>query len=488
MIPAARPDFTAVLRAANLAFPERSDSLQRLMRYLLKTDRLEELACRAGDASAMGAAPELAALVGEAALAMGDPALADTALAHAVAAGQDASLGLRAKALFELGQRDAARDAATLALENQPDDDAAALVMFGLMLSDGRRSDLWALCNDLRARGRWTARMVSALAFAATTPAQAERVRAMTDGGRWIARSTPAGIDAADIKAQLDAVEDWRPLPRTKATKGSGRRLEALHMLASAPALDLLFAAVEDAVADYVRTPMAALDGDHPLVALKPDTIAIRSWALGVRGDGHEDWHLHPDGWLSGVYYVDVPQLSASPAPNAGQIEFGPLPLAQPAPDLVWPPMRLTPRTGDLLLFPSYLAHRTWPTGLSAERLCISFDILRHGCDVSEVGVKPRALTPRRSCRDRYARNPAAVIAPGGPGMHVVMNVESGRYLVVDDTAELAWCLLETPRTTDEIAHVMASRFDGALEESRADMAALLEALFREDLISSVQA
>ena len=71
--------------------------------------------------------------------------------------------------------------------------------------------------------------------------------------------------------------------------------------------------------------------------------------------------HIHPSAWLSGVYYVALPSsLGADDDGTAGWIEFG-----RPYWDFqirAEPETRLIePEEGLMLLFPSYMFHRTLP-------------------------------------------------------------------------------------------------------------------------------
>ena len=86
--------------------------------------------------------------------------------------------------------------------------------------------------------------------------------------------------------------------------------------------------------------------------------------------------HMHTDGWLSGVYYVDVPDVVNDPAAGqAGWIKFG-VPLSEHAMEPAPVTRTVKPETGLMLTFPSYLWHATVP--LPAEthaRLCYSYDL-----------------------------------------------------------------------------------------------------------------
>ena len=104
-----------------------------------------------------------------------------------------------------------------------------------------------------------------------------------------------------------------------------------------------------------------------------PDRYHLHVWATRASGPGYIDTHIHEESWLSGAYYVELPP--AVQDDHQGWIEFG-----RPYGSLPPHEFRVRverPVVGDLLLFPSYLFHRTLPCGgdRERERLSISFDL-----------------------------------------------------------------------------------------------------------------
>jgi hypothetical protein len=100
-----------------------------------------------------------------------------------------------------------------------------------------------------------------------------------------------------------------------------------------------------------------------------------------VHDDGHEDWHMHPGGWISGVYYAAVPTAVPPVAPHdggahPGAIEFGPFPFGGERDVRGWPRAHMTPRPSLLLLFPSYYGHRTYATRVGDPRIVVAFDVV----------------------------------------------------------------------------------------------------------------
>lgn len=130
---------------------------------------------------------------------------------------------------------------------------------------------------------------------------------------------------------------------------------------------------LEAAVTDY----MAALpkDPEHPFIAGAPSDWWLNAWAIVLDGPGHQISHAHNTAWLSGVYYVQLPDVVESGNDKEGWIEFGP-----PPPDF---PVALDPETvfvkpepGKLVLFPGYMFHQTVPTGVSDRRISVAFNMI----------------------------------------------------------------------------------------------------------------
>lgn len=135
-----------------------------------------------------------------------------------------------------------------------------------------------------------------------------------------------------------------------------------------------LLGMIEQAVAAYRDSHEP--DPSHAFLAQRPDSWDIYIWATVLDSQGHQAAHLHPSGWLSGVYYAKVPDVvTANPDSEDGWIEFGRAaryPHAK-AEHAVKP---YQPREGRVVLFPSYFYHRTIPFESDQQRISIAFDLI----------------------------------------------------------------------------------------------------------------
>jgi len=135
-----------------------------------------------------------------------------------------------------------------------------------------------------------------------------------------------------------------------------------------------LIAMIEAMVADY-RTQHPLIVG-HPFLGQRPDAWRFDVWGTVLGRHGHQRTHIHRDGWLSGVYYAQLPKdLNATPESRDGWIEFG-RPHVYPQASAPVTERLFRPEEGTMFLFPSYCYHRTLPFGSKAPRISIAFDLL----------------------------------------------------------------------------------------------------------------
>jgi uncharacterized protein (TIGR02466 family) len=141
------------------------------------------------------------------------------------------------------------------------------------------------------------------------------------------------------------------------------------------PAIGWLRQCFERAVLDYAQE--AGCD-------YRPE-FDVQAWVnINRRGDYH-NLHNHPHSWLSGTYYVAMPdQPTATKGRsdlNPGAISFFD-PRAQANMTSVRgdgqfdPEFRQTPQPGALLLWPSFLHHLVHPNMADDPRISVSFNVV----------------------------------------------------------------------------------------------------------------
>jgi len=100
---------------------------------------------------------------------------------------------------------------------------------------------------------------------------------------------------------------------------------------------------------------------------------SVESWAVVLERQGAQNPHIHPSAWLSGAYYISVPDAKDSLNPCAGNFVIGQGPeflQVSSAPE----PCMIRPTEGMFCIFPPYYWHNTVPVESSRQRICIAFD------------------------------------------------------------------------------------------------------------------
>lgn len=119
----------------------------------------------------------------------------------------------------------------------------------------------------------------------------------------------------------------------------------------------------------------AAGQADHPWVRYAPSHWFVNAWAVLLGDQGYQVSHIHPEAWMSGVYYVAIPEEGMGPDHGQdGWIEFG-SPTEQLFATVPPATRRVEPRPGLMVTFPSYSFHRTIPFSGQTERISIAFDV-----------------------------------------------------------------------------------------------------------------
>lgn len=139
------------------------------------------------------------------------------------------------------------------------------------------------------------------------------------------------------------------------------------------PEIAALAAKLTECVRDYIeRFPR---NSEHPLFARRRERFRFAaSWSVRLGCGGYHTMHVHPLGWISSAYYVQVPPEIADTPDAGGAIKFG-----EPDIDLgAYGTARrqIQPAVGRLVLFPSYMWHGTTPFESGRPRMTVAFDVV----------------------------------------------------------------------------------------------------------------
>jgi uncharacterized protein (TIGR02466 family) len=114
------------------------------------------------------------------------------------------------------------------------------------------------------------------------------------------------------------------------------------------------------------------IDRKHPFLSRLSKSLKFNgSWSVCLRNKGYHKSHFHSAGWLSGVYYVDVPdEVNVG---GQGWLVFGKpeIPHVDYSGDYA-----VKPSNGMLVLFPSYMWHGTNAFSSTNNRMTVAFDLV----------------------------------------------------------------------------------------------------------------
>lgn len=115
-------------------------------------------------------------------------------------------------------------------------------------------------------------------------------------------------------------------------------------------------------------------DSTHPYFGRRRKGLSFAgSWSSRLRDGGFHTHHIHPEGWISGVYYLQVPP-AADADDQSGWLTFG---VPNLGPEINLPSLHaVQPKPGRLVLFPSYFWHGTVPFRDEVPRITIAFDLV----------------------------------------------------------------------------------------------------------------
>lgn len=248
---------------------------------------------------------------------------------------------------------------------------------FGMLLLKNQDWDNALKCfNETLTRQRWHVPALAAKAIVLHETHDDEAATTLLDHNRLISVQTLSLPDGLNTKTLGDLLAThpscvWE---RSDTTTRAGAQTDNLAK-DSHPTIVAFIEVLTEKIEVYVRAKSS--NPSHPFSAQIPESWDYSIWATILNEDGHQDPHLYPAAWVSGVYYLEVPDAITTPenTNEAGWIEFG-------APGYgitpVRPPnvRRIMPKAGKLVFFPSYFFHRTVPLSGTARRISIAFDVI----------------------------------------------------------------------------------------------------------------
>jgi len=284
-------------------------------------------------------------------------------------------------ALKDLGRYRAAEAAYRRAAEIKPENPNIHSNLAALFLESGNPEKALPACDACLEADPANRRALAFKAVALNELGRREAAGFLLDFERLI-YATPIEVPAsfADLDAFNAALAGHiaaHPTLHVGESDHSTRLGRHTENLLAEPPTGPLRAFVE-VIAGAVERYMDWLPADpgHPYLAARPTKWRLVIWGNILQAQGYQAPHIHPDGWVSGVYYVELHDDESTPGREQdGWIEFG-----QPIPEFKTkvPPIlkRMRPEVGQTILFPSYFYHRTLPFESAGRRISLAFDFV----------------------------------------------------------------------------------------------------------------
>ncbi len=285
---------------------------------------------------------------------------------------------LLARLLQETGRVAEAEREALLAATAMPDDAEVIETLVAILLARGRAQDALAHLASWREREPLAQSWIAYEATAARLLGR-ESYRELYDYDRlvrsYLLEPPPGWSSMAELNAALRSVLTARHRFATHPLDQSlrhGSQTTRNLIAESDAAIRAVLQAFEEPIADYLRA--IGHDPGHPLSSRnRGRAIITGAWSVQLHREGFHVNHLHPQGWISSAYYVDVPGEVQDTALRSGWLKFGETRFPVPGASAE---KHLQPDAGRLVLFPSYLWHGTTPIHGVQPRLTIAFDAL----------------------------------------------------------------------------------------------------------------
>lgn len=187
-------------------------------------------------------------------------------------------------------------------------------------------------------------------------------------GDPWAARAD------AEKSVQLDELARYLAGYPFRTWEPAGKTTRGGFQTASLPVHDDFMRRVRRLIEEEVARFRRELPAEHALRRHWPERWTLDAWGTILHRGGHQMPHIHPGGFVSGVFYVELPPPGSGGA-EAGWLELGGLPYEVSASYQPWTE-RVEPTPGRMVLFPSWMPHSTVPFDAEQRRVSLAFDLI----------------------------------------------------------------------------------------------------------------
>jgi Flp pilus assembly protein TadD len=278
--------------------------------------------------------------------------------------------------LQEQGRLDEAERQARQAAAARPDDPVLAENLLAIQLQRGEAREALELARREGRRAPLDQRWLAYEATAARVLGD-PRYQELYDYSRFVQPfdlEPPAGFESiaalhAELVPRLVERHRLQTHPLDQSLRLGTQTTRSL-LADPDPVIRAFVAALEAPIAAY-RERIGHRDGHPFLTRNRGRTRLTGCWSVRLRRGGFHVNHIHPEGWISSAYYVEVPSEVDDSGERSGWIKFGEPRMVVPG---AGPAHFVRPAAGRLVLFPSYMWHGTVPIRGDQPRMTIAFD------------------------------------------------------------------------------------------------------------------
>jgi len=174
------------------------------------------------------------------------------------------------------------------------------------------------------------------------------------------------------LSAVLEPLHIGKRHPAEQTLRG-GSQTSGDLFVRSEPEIEDLVTGLRQCIREYIE--QFPHKQEHPLFSRRGENFDFAaSWSVRLARCGYHTMHVHPLGWISSAYYVQVPREIVDSDAQGGGLKFG-----EPDIDLGdqgAARRAIQPTSGRLVLFPSYMWHGTVPFESDEPRMTVAFDVV----------------------------------------------------------------------------------------------------------------
>lgn len=180
---------------------------------------------------------------------------------------------------------------------------------------------------------------------------------------------TPIYVSNIDVSSNL--LSKMKKLEYVELDTKNGHRTKSMNVLTDY--LPNLKNKIDNHINMYLKDMLSIIDIEFNIT---------RSWAIKHKLHDYAQKHNHANSQFSGIYYVDCDNESGdlcfyneNSIIDNNTLKFSYKEYNEYNGDS----LTITPKAGDLLLFPSHLSHSVGVSKSNKERYCVAFDIFGRG-------------------------------------------------------------------------------------------------------------